>query len=163
MKNKRLIACWILAALIGLSFYFMPGSAPWYQRLLAVLIFEVLIGAWCGLLLYVQNKAADPTPEGEAFRGPMPTSRAVFWTCAAGVGVFFCLQPSGQRPSLFPRLFAALFSSLFIGGFAFMANWLRGDQGKIWARKYARQLAVIYGLAISGSLVLKLFDLVAHK
>ncbi len=44
-----------------------------------------------------------------------------------------------------------------------MANWLRGDQGKIWARKYARQLAVIYGLAISGSLVLKLFDLVAHK
>lgn len=157
--RKRWIAAWILAAAFGMSLFFVAGQSPWYRRLLGVLIFQVLIGAWFLLLRFVQVKAAADTPEGETFRGPMPVWRAVVWTCVAAVSVFWF----GSDHSWLMALIAALFCALFIGGFAFALNWFRGDRGKAWSRKHIHMIVAGYTIALSASALLKLLDIIFHK
>lgn len=162
--RKRIIACWIgAAAIMGLLFWNIDPNARWYARLFLVLCPEAMIFGWFGLMLYVQVKAAAQTPEGGAFRGPMPVWRAVFWTCVAAVGVFCCIYGSEAPHSWLKALLGALFCSSFIGAFSFILNWLRGAGGKAWAHKYAHQLLVAYTFILSASALLKMWEILSRK
>ena len=160
--RMRIIYCWIIIAIGFCGFAFIPPPAPWYRRLLLVLLSELMIGAWFGGMLYVQARAAAQTPEGDAFRGPMPPGRAAFWTCFAAAGVF-CCEYWGNPDHLWPRAVGgALFCSSFIAFFAFILNWARGEQGKAWARKYCRQILAVYGLALIANVMIRLWDIYGH-
>jgi hypothetical protein len=142
-----------------MSLFFVDAQSPWYRRLLAVLAFQVFVGAWFLLLRYVQFKATDPTPEGEAFRGPMPAWRAVLWGCVATVG-FFWLCSDHSWPE---AAFAALFCAFFVGGFAFLLNWFTGERGRAWTRKHTQLVLTAYAIAFLASALLKLLDIAFHK
>jgi hypothetical protein len=157
--GRRWLAAWVLVAAFGMSIFFIDAQAPWYRRLLAVLFFQVLIGAWFVLLRYVQVRAADSSPAGDSFRGPMPAWRAMLWVCVAAVGVFWF----GTNHSWLMAVFASLFCALFIGGFAFVLNWVRDERGKAWSRKHIHLVLTAYGIAFSASILLKLLDIVFRK
>jgi hypothetical protein len=156
--RKRWIAIWILVSVFGMSLFFI-SQAPWYKRLLGVLVFQVWIGGWFLLLGYVQAKAAAKTPEAETFRGPMPPWRVGLWTCVAAVGVFWF----GTDHSWRAAVFAALFCAVTFGGFFFTLNWLAGDRGKAWSRKHLALMLSIYTLALSASALLKFLEIVFRK
>ena len=159
--RMRVIYCWVFAALVFCGLPFIGPPEPWYNRLLGVLLAQLMIAAWFGLLLYAQAKAGSRTPEGEAFRGPMPPGRAAFWTCFAAGGVFSIEYWTGPH-HFWLALAGGLFCSAGIAGFAFLLNRARGEQGKAWARKYRRQILAVYGFALAASIMLKLWDIFVH-
>ena len=161
-SRKRIIGCWITIALFG-TYFFYIGTGPWYFHLLGGLFFQIMMAGWFGLMLYTQTKAADQTSEGEAFRGPMPVWRAVFWTCFAAVGVFCCIYfPQANHPWT-EALLGALFCSFFIGVFAFLLNWVRGEHGKVWARRYSRYLFAVYFFAALAGALVKIWGVLSHN
>jgi hypothetical protein len=125
--RMRIIGIWIfVAAFFAIMPFIVPGMpSPWF----CALFMQLWIAAWFGLMLYVHAKSVSQTPEGEAFRGPMPPGRAAFWTFFAAVGVF-CLEYRIEPHHFWPALDAALFCSSFIAGFAFVLNWIGGRTRK---------------------------------
>lgn len=158
----KIICCWVIVAIGFCGLAFIGPPAPWYHRLLLVLLAQLWVAAWFGLFLYVQAKAGSQTPEGEAFRGPMPPTRAAFWTCFAAAGVF-CIEYWTGSHQFWLALGGALFCSSFIAGFAFVLNWAGGEHGKAWARKYRRQILTAYGFVLAASVVMRLIGDLLHR
>jgi hypothetical protein len=152
--RMRIIGTWIfIAAFFSMIPLIVPGTpSPWFFAL----FMQLWIAAWFGLMLYVHAKSASKTPEGEVFRGPMPPGRAAFWTCFAAGGVF-CIEYWAASHRFWLALGGALFCSLFIAGFALVLNWIGGEHGKAWARKYRRQILTVYGFVLVASAMLKLW------